>query len=201
MNATTNYQLSQWEAEDRVLRTDFNADNAKIEAALSGLEARVALLDRAVPNLAYQLGAMELRRMIEHKKYPNQRAMIVECFLYPQYFTLSGGVTLTDGVLTLTTQGVVGHCERSNSYLLDSKWSHAEMWLRFRNARVTPIINGLTMTAVGAVDMTFSASIESVQERKFILDCQGSGSARVAFDMECVDSRAAQIYDYSIFFF
>ena len=35
-NQTTNYQLNQWEATDQVLRTDFNADNAKIDAALAG---------------------------------------------------------------------------------------------------------------------------------------------------------------------
>lgn len=33
-NKTTNYQLNQWEASDDFLRTDFNEDNAKIEAAL-----------------------------------------------------------------------------------------------------------------------------------------------------------------------
>ena len=33
-NHTANYQLSQWEPEDKVLRTDFNADNAKIDAAI-----------------------------------------------------------------------------------------------------------------------------------------------------------------------
>ena len=33
-NHTTNYQLNQWEATDQVLRTEFNADNAKIDAAL-----------------------------------------------------------------------------------------------------------------------------------------------------------------------
>ena len=33
-NQTTNYQLNQWEPTDQVLRTDFNADNAKIDAAL-----------------------------------------------------------------------------------------------------------------------------------------------------------------------
>ena len=33
-NHTTNYQLCQWEATDKVLRTDFNADNQKIDAAL-----------------------------------------------------------------------------------------------------------------------------------------------------------------------
>lgn len=34
MNQTTNYQLSQWEDTDRILRVDFNNDNAKMDAAL-----------------------------------------------------------------------------------------------------------------------------------------------------------------------
>ena len=33
-NYTTNYQLNQWEGTDKVLRTEFNADNSKIDAAL-----------------------------------------------------------------------------------------------------------------------------------------------------------------------
>ena len=37
-NHTTNYQLCQWEATDKVLRTDFNQDNQKIDAALAALE-------------------------------------------------------------------------------------------------------------------------------------------------------------------
>ena len=36
-NQTTNYQLNQWEPTDQVQRTDFNADNAKIDAALAVL--------------------------------------------------------------------------------------------------------------------------------------------------------------------
>lgn len=34
-NQTSNYGLSQWEATDQVQRTEFNADNAKIDAALA----------------------------------------------------------------------------------------------------------------------------------------------------------------------
>ena len=34
-NQTTNYHLNQWEPTDQVLRTDFNADNAKLDAALA----------------------------------------------------------------------------------------------------------------------------------------------------------------------
>lgn len=33
-NQTTNYQLSQWDKSDQVLMEDFNADNAKLDAAL-----------------------------------------------------------------------------------------------------------------------------------------------------------------------
>jgi len=35
-NYTSNYGLCQWQASDKVLRTEFNADNAKIDAALAG---------------------------------------------------------------------------------------------------------------------------------------------------------------------
>ena len=35
---TTNYQLHQWEASDSFLRTDFNTDFQKIDAAVKGVE-------------------------------------------------------------------------------------------------------------------------------------------------------------------
>ena len=38
-NYTENYNLCQWEASDKVLRTDFNDDNAKLETALTRIEA------------------------------------------------------------------------------------------------------------------------------------------------------------------
>ena len=47
-NYTTNYQLNQWEAGDQVLRTEFNQDNQKIDAALAGLDGRTAALETTV---------------------------------------------------------------------------------------------------------------------------------------------------------
>ena len=41
-NQTENYELNQWLATDQVLRTDFNADNAKLDAALAGLAEEVS---------------------------------------------------------------------------------------------------------------------------------------------------------------
>lgn len=46
-NHTPNYNLSQWEATDKVLRVDFNGDNAKIDAALSGLDMSLSALSTA----------------------------------------------------------------------------------------------------------------------------------------------------------
>lgn len=41
-NQTENYELNQWLATDQVLRTDFNADNAKLDAALADLAEDVS---------------------------------------------------------------------------------------------------------------------------------------------------------------
>ena len=45
MTTTSNYKLSQWAATDPVRRTDFNSDNAKIDAAIHALSdcVRVAV--------------------------------------------------------------------------------------------------------------------------------------------------------------
>jgi len=43
-NFTPNYSLNQWEASDKVQRVDFNADNAKIDAALAGKLGRPELI-------------------------------------------------------------------------------------------------------------------------------------------------------------
>lgn len=44
---TEHYQLHQWVPEDDFLRTDFNTDFAKIDAALAGLAADLEESDAA----------------------------------------------------------------------------------------------------------------------------------------------------------
>lgn len=39
MTKTEKYQLNQWEASDRILREDFNNDNANLESSLAALQA------------------------------------------------------------------------------------------------------------------------------------------------------------------
>ena len=55
MNTTEHYQLNQWEGSDRILRTDFNADNRKTEEALTELAGTVAQkIGQAEMNAALQ---------------------------------------------------------------------------------------------------------------------------------------------------
>ena len=74
-NQTANYQLNQWEPTDQVLRTDFNADNAKLDAALankaetetvSALQTVVAAKaeQAALSALAARVTALEARPYI-----------------------------------------------------------------------------------------------------------------------------------------
>ena len=54
-NHTTNYDLNQWEGTDKVLRTEFNDDNAKIDAALKAnadaIAAEAAAREAATENV------------------------------------------------------------------------------------------------------------------------------------------------------
>ena len=43
MNQTANYHLNLWEPSDRILREDFNGDNAKLDAALKNRNCRYYL--------------------------------------------------------------------------------------------------------------------------------------------------------------
>ena len=67
-NHTTNYQLCQWEAADKVLRTDFNEDNAKIDTALKAnadaISAEAAARAAAVSSLSQEIAQMGNCRIV-----------------------------------------------------------------------------------------------------------------------------------------
>ena len=46
---TPNYRLSRWAGTDRIMMDDFNADNAKIDAALKANADAIRLLNEAMP--------------------------------------------------------------------------------------------------------------------------------------------------------
>ena len=59
MRKTSQYQLNQWDAEDRILREDFNRDNANVEAGLAALNTA---LETAKSEAAGNLAAERTQR-------------------------------------------------------------------------------------------------------------------------------------------
>ena len=52
------YQLNQWQAEDQVLRTEFNQDNAKVDAALHALAQTASGLSQSIAGLNQSITAL-----------------------------------------------------------------------------------------------------------------------------------------------
>lgn len=63
-NHTEKYELNQWLPTDPVIRTDFNADNAKIEAALVALRNLIVspdILNLILGDIRADITALENR--------------------------------------------------------------------------------------------------------------------------------------------
>ena len=75
-NHTTNYDLNQWAGTDKLLRTEFNADNAKIDAALKANADAIALKADAadVTALETELEALEAKSTLQTIKMVTQAA-------------------------------------------------------------------------------------------------------------------------------
>lgn len=76
-NHTSNYQLNQWAATDQVLRTDFNADNAKVDSALKGLSTSIE------------------QHSTQFSQISQQMAALGNCLLYQTSYTGTGSGTVT----------------------------------------------------------------------------------------------------------
>lgn len=74
-NHTANYQLCQWEPGDAVLRTDFNADNAKVDAALNAMSTQVNSMSSSVSS------------------HSSSIAKLGNCQIYTTTYTGDGGTT------------------------------------------------------------------------------------------------------------
>lgn len=193
-NHTTNYQLSQWEPEDKVLRTDFNADNAKIDTAL-------AFLDVAAVNLAHQASYTALQNYVANHQIKQGRAMLCGDFTNPSMYTITGDAVIANGALTLTEAGKTATATTGRLALAGPRWHKAMLWVHHNVADVTASINGRAMTLKSA-DFTCSpVKKETVSELFFVLDSpEGESYGQVSLHLSCTRNPVT-VYDWFAFFF
>ena len=196
MNATTNYQLSQWEAEDRVLRTDFNADNAKIEAALSSLEERTQAVDALTRELAFYVGRLATLDLTDRKKYMEVRSMYCEGFLFPQYFTRTGGIEFTDGKAVLAGTEPAGTIAYTYQFA-SRNWTRARMYIVHSDGEVRVKLNGVYMTPGDRCAYLASDTRRTTQE--FNLTGGPGSNVEMVIEMDRGSRSEMKLYEYSLF--
>lgn len=98
-NYTENYGLCQWEATDQVLRTDFNEDNTKIDAALKGLSEQNTALEASVAAAVVAAGncEMELITYTGTGNYGEGKPTKVTFSSVPDVFLVAGDQSLYFG--------------------------------------------------------------------------------------------------------
>ena len=195
---TENFDLCQWEPTDPVIRTDFNADNAKIEAALSSLEERVAMLYRTVPDLAYYIGHLEILDMEERQKILPTQSMVYHSFKISSELSFTGQGSIQNGALLATGAGTVTTAPRS---LGRSDWTQVKLWLRYSGTgTITPHINNNAMEYVSSLLVTNTAG-QVCSERTYTWNGVGNSTAtfKIAFDNG--GGGSLSLYDFRAVFF
>ena len=120
---TTNYGLHQWEASDDFLRTDFNTDFAKIDAALGEKADAAALAEKCGAVTGTYIGDGAASKAINLGFSP--KAVILREHLSSPCFAPAGGTDVVDSyaeklVMELSSQGFTVHYQTysigANSY-------------------------------------------------------------------------------------
>ena len=183
MNQTANYQLSQWEASDRILMSDFNADNAKIDAALEVQAEAITGLNAAIRDQSADLNT--LRNRVGAQLLATGAAPVGEdSFIIPM-----SGVTWSQWktvyiVVELTAQEGMGsyslYVNDDDELTLGETQSNMEgldLPQRWFCAVLTPLFSG----ARQAVGLSLGSQAE---EKIFALECEFNDIEIVAVRFE-----------------
>lgn len=199
-NYTENFDLCQWEPTDPVIRTDFNADNAKLEAALTALEEAKTRLDRTAATLAYYTGWLTMTNMADQGRIPPQRAILCQDFSSDIYLTCGGGAVIQNNTLFLNGAGQTGTMTEDTMVVGRTDWTQARMWIHLSGGTVTPSLNGMPMTRVGT---QFSNALNGTRcfDQEFVLDAAGTNTAQVSLALSTGTASSMTVFDYFIMFF
>ena len=193
MTKTEHYQLNQWEENDYVRRTDFNADNLKIDAALQALGEGAAAkklgewsLEAAANQLTVPLTG------IVPGEYARLRLFFLGRNCEEEYGIQVNGVT--SGYRYSYASG--GSDNSGKAFVSLSSWDHCACWI---DLYPTPV--GVAMDCRGLILLSgggsnnidtfgYQASVSYDQLESVRVVCKttknlGAGSKVVLYGMKC----------------
>ena len=132
MQHTQNYQLSRWEKDDRIMMEDFNADNAKLDAALAAkADAEdVTALAETVAALTAGLGSGGQNARIAwgtytgNGTYGSSNARSLTFDFYPMLIVCGSDWFVSSGCSpTVFLRGRAKACSECGCYPINVTWS------------------------------------------------------------------------------
>lgn len=198
---TSNYGLHQWAAEDNFLRTDFNTDFSKIDAAIKGVSDAAAsqawavdikaqrALDALEP-VSYNVYQLMLQNCYEGKYTGYKKALIFDGFLDQSQISSLSGLTLIPAQRCLLLDGVG---QSSASYNFGTAIGSYIGPSQSTSATWTATGNG-TLTAV-RIYLQGSATLSVYNQAGTLLaSAQATGSGGAASFNLTVSIQAGQTY-------
>ena len=166
-------------------------------------EARVALLDRAVPSLAFYLGQLAITDLSKNRKNMPQRSMLYEDFTIPGFWTLTGSAQISDGVLQVIGAGKTGTAKATKFSVGYKEKALAKLWMHRPQdcPRVTPLLNDVEMQYTGSYLGISASGGGNGWNDEFTLECHSITSAQVTLPLDTGSNAAIKIHDYALFFF
>ncbi len=197
-NQTTNYQLNQWEPTDQVLRTDFNADNAKLDDALTDL----AISSRGILHLAYMVYDLALKDYNTSNTHGFRNGLLMDNFKNEDNIAdLTGGMAVQNGALILNGAGKTGTMTTFLKNPGGSGWKRAIGWIRYEEGGThTLSVNG---TPLAVVDGWTTRTSEGTVCEELQVEAEMAGTASVTISLTISTGTAAQskVYEYGVMFF
>lgn len=212
-NHTPNYALSQWQAADQVLRTDFNEDNLKIDTALRRQEGQLL----GVSALGRNLYNFFLRQ-----KRAGQDVSWMSGLVYDDFTNSSKIESLGEGMSRNTSEQCI-HFTPVNGQLsaslvtkeqtLTMAYKHAFFWIRHSIAQ-NPVVERWSpgsnrwipldyVDSNGSLYWSITSTGEECAECALYqpFSMNGTSSVKMRITLTAVNSASvlpAKIYDYGM---
>ncbi len=151
-NHTEHYSLSQWEAEDKVLRTDFNEDNAKIDRALGAHAALLAGLEARKGNCR-----IECRSYVGTGNYGPEHPTVITFSRKPLSVIIFGNNQCMLDSPALPHYILLANGEKQNSGTHYSTWTDKKLSFYSNTASSTAYYPDNAMAQMNSINVTYCA--------------------------------------------
>ena len=162
------------------------------------MEARVSVLSRVVPDLAYYMGQVGILSILKHDEHLSQWSMVCDAFQKSSRYEVTGQAVIQNGVLTVDGTGTV---TSMNFGLGRSNWTKAQLWvLSSGTGTINVTLNGKAME-IGTSWLSTAPDGEVGADQQYTWDGTGQSSAQIKLEIDSGSYGPLKVYHFRLFCF